>query len=116
MGDSKNQLLELKRAVLKGELAQQADIPLAHIELGKLLGAQGNIASKNAEFDKAMTSAKGHLVVMKTVEQALKTAGDTHRAGIIAGEIMHVEAMIKQANATPNTTGGTPPAAATLKL
>ncbi len=115
-GDSENQLIELKRAVLKGELAPQADIPLAHIELGKLFGAQGKSASQNAEFDKAMTSAKGHLVVMKTVEQALKKAGDARRSGIVAAEIMQIEAMIKQANTAQNTPGATPTASATLKL
>ncbi|NBV82691.1 hypothetical protein EBR57_00995 [bacterium] len=109
-------LTELKRAVLKGELSQSGDIPIAHVELGKAYGKQGNIASQNAEFDKAMASAKGHLMVMKTIEKALKEAGDARRSGLVATEVMHIEAMIKQNQAAQNPSAKDAAQSSTLKL
>ncbi|NDC82612.1 hypothetical protein EB093_02970 [bacterium] len=107
---------ELQRATLKGKLAPQADIPMAHVELGKLYGLLGKVASKNESFDTALDSAKGHLIMLKILQKQFKEIGDSRRESIAGTAALSLETSLRQATATANSSGRGSAPSSTFKI
>lgn len=113
-GNATESIAEIKKAVLKGTLSPQLDVPMARIMYADYLKQIGNLASANVEYDRAVQSTKGQLRIMKLVETQLNASGQSARAATIASERQQIEATIQQQSAA--TQASPTPIKGALKL
>ncbi|NBV42613.1 hypothetical protein EBR96_07585 [bacterium] len=95
IGDPEKAYQELQKAVLKGQLVKEREIPMAHVEMGKIYAQRGAVASRNEEYDAALASAQGQLILLKQLENVFKELGDSKRSNEAGGQAARLEAAIR---------------------